>query len=158
MNRLTIAAMACILLASLPVYAKEKIFGFDDQYVQIDAGVTGEGKSSFAVEIQMAPKPGWKLLADNSASTKPLRLKFTASKCLKLKGGTSYSKPDVSGTDESGSYSEYYTKTASIRQEFARQKCDQKSGFNGSATLVYLLCQDNKCVGPFSREMKFRVQ
>jgi hypothetical protein len=105
----------------------------------------------------MTPKAGWKLLADNSASIKPLRLKFAPSKCLKSKGPLHYSKADISGTDDSGAYSEYFTRTAAIRQEFAKLDCTQKNGFASSAALTYLLCQDNKCVGPFTREFRFKA-
>lgn len=119
---------------------------------------SGSGKSAAGIEVLMTPKPGWKLLAGNSSSIKPLRLKMSSSKCLKMKGAPSYSAPDLSGTDESGAYSEYFTKTASIRQEVTKLKCTQKTGVDSSATLTYLLCQDNKCVGPFSREIRFKVQ
>lgn len=151
-------AIFCLTaMAALPAVAAEKIFSFDDQYIQIEAGISsGTGKAA-ALEVLMTPKPGWKLLAGNSSSIKPLRLKVAPSKCLKLQGGTVYSPPDLSGTDDSGAYSEYFTKTASVRQEFFRLKCPQKSALDSSATLTFLLCQDNKCVGPFSKEMKFKA-
>lgn len=137
---------------------EEKIFNFDDQYVQIEAGTfNGTSRSVFGIEVLMTPKPGWKLLAGNSSSIKPLRLKFSAAKCLKLKEATRYSVPDLSGTDDSGSYSEYFTKTATIKQEFSRLKCGQINGLESSATLSYLLCQDNKCMGPFSKEIRFKA-
>jgi len=138
--------------------AEEKIFDFDDQYIQIEARkFSGESKSVFGLEVTLTPKPGWKLLASNSSSIKPLRLKFSPSKCLKVKGKTHTSVPDLSGTDDSGAYSEYFTKTASIKQEFSRLKCTQKSGLEGTATLTYLLCQDNRCVGPFLKEIRFQT-
>ncbi|HZV81258.1 MAG TPA: hypothetical protein VFF53_03720, partial [Geobacteraceae bacterium] len=65
----------------------EQVFAYDDQYVQLEAGVVpGEGKAQFGLEIGMTPKPGWKILADNSSGTKPLRLKFSPGKCLKVTG------------------------------------------------------------------------
>lgn len=142
----------------LPARGAEKIFTFEDQYIHIEAALSaGSGKGAAGIEVLMTPTPGWKLLADNSSSLKPLRLKVAPSKCLQLKGLPRYSKPDMAGTDDSGAYSEYYTKMASIRQEFSKRKCTRKSGFDGSATLGYLLCQDNKCVGPFTREIRFTV-
>lgn|GEM_PF-2185697 len=136
----------------------ERVFTHDDQYIQLEAVlVPGENKAQFGLEIVLTPKPGWKLLVDNSSGSKPLRLKFSPGKCLKLKGKTRIPAPDLAGTDESGAYSEYFTKEAIIRQEFTRLGCGQKKGGEGSASLSYLLCQDNKCVGPFSREMRFRA-
>lgn len=141
----------------LPASGAEKIFTFDDQYIQIEAGIfTGSSKGTTRIEVRMTPKPGWKILAGNSSSIKPLQVKFSPSKCLKLKGAARYSPPDLAGTDDSGAYSEYFTRTASISQEFLKLKCAPKSGFDSSATLSYLLCQDNKCVGPFSRAIRFR--
>ncbi len=137
---------------------EEKIFHFDDQYILIETvKLAGESRSSTGVEIRMTPKPGWKLLADNSSAIKPLRIKFSPSKCMKLKGVTNYSQPDQSGMDDSGSYSEYFTRTAYIRQEFARVKCKDKDEKDVQATLVYLLCQDSRCVGPFSRELRLKA-
>ena len=138
--------------------AAEKIFDSDDQYVRIEAGFfPAESRGNFGIELLMTPKPGWKILAGNSSTVKPLRLKFSPSKCLKLKGGTRFPAPDLSGTDDSGAYSEYFTKSASIRQEFSRVKCSQKSGIEGALALTYLLCQDNRCVGPFTKEIRFRA-
>ncbi len=138
--------------------AEEKIFTFDDQYIEIEARkFPGKSKSGFGIEVSMTPKPGWKILASNSSSIKPLRLRFAPSKCLKLKGSPRNSAPDLSATDDSGAYSEYFTKTASIRQEFSPIKCIQKNSVEGIATLTYLLCQDNKCVGPFSKEIRFKA-
>ena len=137
---------------------EEKFFNFADQYIQIEAGMfTAESKNVSGIEVSLTPKPGWKLLAGNSSSIKPLRVKFSPSKCLKLKSSMQYSPPDLSGTDDSGAYSEYYTKTAYIRQEFSRLKCTQKNGFDGVATVTYLLCQNNRCVGPFSKEIRFKA-
>lgn len=137
--------------------AEEKIFNFSDQYIELEANMfPGESKSVFGLEVTLKPKQGWKVLAGNSSSVKPLRLKISPSKCLKLKDTAKHSAPDLAGTDDSGSYSEYFTKTASIRQEFSRIKCSQKSGLDGIATLTYLLCQDNKCVGPFSKDIRFK--
>lgn len=149
----------CLLAVSAaPVSAARKIYTFDDQYVQIEAGTfSPENKGAPGIEVLMTPKPGWKLLAGNSSSLKPLRLKFAPMKCLKPKGATLFSTPDVAGTDDSGEYSEYFTKTASVRQEFSKQKCQQQSISDASATLSYLLCQDNKCMGPFAREIKFKA-
>ena len=136
----------------------EQVFAYDDQYVQLEAGVVpGEGKAQFGLEIGMTPKPGWKLLVDNSSGSKPLRLKVSPGKCLKVKGKTRIPAPDVAGTDESGAYSEYFTQKTTIRQDFTRLACGQKKGTEGSVTLSYLLCQNNRCVGPFSREIRFRV-
>ncbi len=136
-------------------YAGEQVFSHDDQYIRIGAELVPEDKGQFGLEIVMVPKPGWKLLADNSSGSKPLRLKFSPGKCLKLKGKTRMPAPDLAGTDESGAYSEYYTKETVIRQDFTRLAC--KKGGEGSVALSYLLCQDNKCVGPFSREIRFRA-
>lgn len=153
---LAIAALYPDWISAATANREEKIFNFEDQYIQIEARkFSGESKGVFGVEVSLTPKPEWKLCASNSSSIKPLRLKFLPSKCLKLKGTTHYSSPDLSGTDDSGSYSEYYTQTASIRQEFSLLKCAQKNGFVGAATLTYLLCQNNKCVGPFSKELRF---
>ena len=159
LSKVLFASSFCLLALSASLAnGEEKIFNFDDQYVQIEAGIfTGSSKGTAGIEVLLTPKPGWKLLAGNSSSMKPLRLKFSPSKCLKLKGTPRYSTPDLSGTDDSGAYSEYFTRTASIRQEFSKRKCTQKSGFESSATLSYLLCQDNKCVGPFTREIRFRA-
>lgn len=152
------ALLALLAMGSSPAAAAERIFAFDDQYVQIEAGYfPAAGKGDFGIEVLMTPKPGWKILADNSSGSKPLRLKVSPGKCLKAKGSTHFSAPDHSATDESGAYSEHYTKSASIRQEFSRQKCSQKGGYEGSAALTYLLCQDNRCVGPFNREIKFKA-
>lgn len=154
----------CAIAALYPdrIYAAsasrvEKIFNFEDQYIRIEAGrFPAEGKSVSGVEVSLTPKPEWKLCASNSSGIKPLRLKFLPSKCSKLKGTTHYSPPDLSGTDDSGSYSEYYTKTAVIRQELSLLPCAQKTG-EAAATLTYLLCQNNKCVGPFSKEIRFKL-
>lgn len=136
----------------------ERVFSHDDQYIQLDAVlVPGENRTNFGLEIVMEPKPGWKLLADNSSGSKPLRLKFSPGKCLKLKGKPRIPAPDQAGTDESGAYSEYFTKEVVIRQDFTRLACGQKKGGEGFASLSYLLCQENKCVGPFSREIRFRA-
>lgn len=149
------AAIPANLLSASPALA-ERIYNFDDQYIQIEAKtVSGENRSVFGMEISLTPKPGWKLLASNSSSIRPLRLKFTPGKCLKLKGASQQSAPDWSGTDDSGAFSEYYTKTAVIKQEISRLKCTDKKGFAGSAAISYLLCQDNRCVGPFSREIRY---
>jgi hypothetical protein len=135
-----------------------KVFNFDDQYVQLEAGIfPGESRSAFGIEVTMTPKPGWKILAGNSSGVKALRLKFSPAKCLKMNGATQISPADWSGTDDSGAFSEYFTKTASLRQEFSTQKCTQKNGLEGRANLTYLLCQDNRCVGPFSREFRFKA-
>lgn len=155
---LFITSFCLLAISASQVFAEEKVFNFDDQYIQIEAGMfTGESKSVFGIEVRMTPKPGWKLLAGNSSSIKPLRLKFSSSKCMKLKGAIQSSPPDLSGTDDSGAYSEYFTKTASLRQEFSRLNCTQKNGLEGTATLTYLLCQDNRCVGPFAREIRFKA-
>jgi hypothetical protein len=155
---LSIISFCFIAISALQAFAEEKVFSFDDQYIQIEAGVfAGASKSVFEIEVRMTPKPGWKLLAGNSSSIKPLRLKFSSSKCMKLKGAMQSSPPDLSGTDDSGSYSEYFTKAASLRQEFSRLNCTQKKGLEGIATLTYLLCQDNRCVGPFTREIRFKA-
>ena len=136
----------------------EQVFAYDDQYIQIEAELaSGENKGQFGLEIGLTPKPGWKLLVDNSSGSKPLRLKFSPGKCLKLKGKTKIPAPDLAGNDESGAYSEYFTQKATIRQDFTRLACGQKKGGEGVATLGYLLCQDNKCVGPFSREIRFKA-
>lgn len=162
-SKLFFAALLCLSASAasypaLPAYAGEKVFNFDDQYVQIAAEtLPGESKGAFGIELLMTPKPGWKILAGNSSTVKPLRLKFSPSKCLKLKGATRLPPPDLSGTDDSGAYSEYFTKSTSIRQEFSRLKCTQKEGFDGSVALTYLLCQDNRCVGPFTREIRFKA-
>lgn len=143
------------LLSASTAWA-EKIYNFDDQYIQIQAGtVSGENRSVLGLEVSLTPKPGWKLLASNSSSIRPLRLKVAPGKCLQLKGTGQQSAPDWSGTDDSGAFSEYYTKTAIIKQELARVKCTDKKGLTGSAAIAYLLCQDNRCVGPFSREIRF---
>lgn len=164
--RLTVLAL-CALLAAAPfpsvrvaaaADAGDQIFTYDDQYLQVEAGlVPGESRAQFGLEIGLTPKPGWKLLVDNSSGSKPLRLKFSPGKCLKLKGKTRIPAPDLAGNDESGAYSEYFTKEATIRQDFTRLACGQKKGAEGGVTLSYLLCQDNKCVGPFSREIRFRA-
>lgn len=150
---------AVILPAELFLAAKvqaEKIYSFDDQYIQIEARtVSGESKSAFGMEVSLSPKPGWKLLASNSSSIRPLQLKFKPGKCLQLKGAGQQSAPDWSGTDDSGAFSEYYTKTAVIKQELVRLKCTDKKGLAGSTAISYLLCQDNRCVGPFSREIRY---
>ena len=143
-------------LFSASTVTADKIYNFDDQYIQIEARtVFGESRSAFGMEVSLTPKPGWKLLASNSSSIRPLRLKTSPGKCLQLKGAVQQSAPDWSGTDDSGAFSEYFTKTATIRQEFSRLKCADKKGFTGSAAISYLLCQDNRCVGPFSREFRF---
>lgn len=145
---------AGLLLAS-PALA-EKIYNFDDQYIQIEARtVSGENRSAFGMEVSLTPKPGWKLLASNSSSLKPLRFKLSPGKCMQLKGAVQQSEPDWSGTDDSGVFSEYFTKRATIKQELLRLKCANKKGLAGSATISYLLCQDNRCVGPFSKEIRF---
>ena len=148
-----------IVISASQAFAEEKVFSFDDQYIQIEAGMfTGESRSVSGIEVRMTPKPGWKLLAGNSSSIKPLKLKLSSLKCMKLKGAMQSSPPDLSGTDDSGSYSEYFTKTASLRQEFSRLNCAQKNGLEGIAALSYLLCQDNRCVGPFIREIRFKAK
>ncbi len=155
---LFVATIFVIAVAAPEAYSGEKIFKYDDQYVRIEAGmISGGSKGTAGIEVLMTPMSGWKLLADNSSSIKPLRLKLLSSKCLQLKDATQFSPPDLSGTDDSGVYSEYFTKTATLRQEFSLLKCLPKSGLVSSATLTYLLCQNNKCVGPFSREIKFKV-
>jgi len=149
------AAILPGLFSASPARA-EKIYTHDDQYIQIEARtVSGESRSVFGMEVSLTPKPGWKLLASNSSSIRPLRLKPATGKCLQLKGAVQQSAPDWSGTDDSGAFSEYFTKTATIKQEFSRLKCTDKKGFAGSAAISYLLCQDNRCVGPFSREFRF---
>ena len=154
LSLIAVVIPAELLLAS--AVQADKIYNFDDQYIQIEARtVSGESRSVFGMEVSLTPKPGWKLLASNSSSIRPLRLKFTSGKCLQLKGAAQQSAPDWSGTDDSGAYSEYYTKTAIIKQELARLKCSDKKGFAGNAAISYLLCQDNRCVGPFSREIRF---
>lgn len=136
----------------------EQVFVHDDQYIRIEAGLaTGENRGQFGLEIGMTPKPGWKLLVDNSSGTKPLRFKFSPGKCLQLKGKTRIPAADLAGNDESGAYSEYFTRTATVRQDFTRLACGQKKRVEGAATLSYLLCQDNKCVGPFTREIRFKA-
>lgn len=136
----------------------EQVFVHDDQYIRIEAGLaTGENKGQFGLEIGMTPKPGWKLLVDNSSGTKPLRFKFSPGKCLQLKGKTRIPAADLAGNDESGAYSEYFTGTATVRQDFTRLACGQKKRVEGTAALSYLLCQDNKCVGPFTREIRFKA-
>jgi len=136
----------------------EQFYAFDDQYVQIEAGlVPGEQSAQFSLEIGMTPQPGWKLLVDNSSGSKPLRFKFAPGKCLKVKGKTRIPAADLSGTDESGAYSEYFTRKATIRQDFTRLACGPKKAAEGAATVSYLLCQNNKCVGPFSREIRFKA-
>lgn len=144
-------------LAAAPLPEAEKIFTFDDQYIRIEAGMFSAERSVVGVELLLTPKPDWKLYASNSSSIKPLRVKFQTSQCLKVKGAPLYSPPDIAITDDSGSYSEYFTKTASIRQEFSRLKCTQKNGFEGTAVVTYLLCQHNKCMGPFTREIRFKA-
>jgi len=152
---LAIAPFAAVQVAAA-IQAGEQVFAHDDQYIKVEAGlVPGENRAQFGLEIGLTPKPGWKLLVDNSSGTKPLRLKFLPGKCLKLLGRPKIPAPDLAGNDESGAYSEYFTRKATIRQDFTRLACGQKKGANGSATLSYLLCQDNKCVGPFSREIRF---
>lgn len=136
----------------------EQVFVHDDQYIRIEAALTtGENRGQFGLEIGMTPKPGWKLLVDNSSGTKPLRLKFSPGKCLQLKGKPRIPAADLAGNDESGAYSEYFTRTATIRQDFTRLACGQKKRAEGAASLSYLLCQNNKCVGPFTREIRFRA-
>lgn len=148
-------AMTAGLISAPPAQA-EKIYSFDDQYIQIEAKtVPTENRPVFGIEVNLTPKPGWKLLASNSSSVRPLRLKLSPGKCLQLKGAGQQSAPDWSGTDDSGAFSEYFTNTATIRQDFSRLKCTDRKGFAGSATISYLLCQDNRCVGPFSREFRF---
>lgn len=165
---LSVAAFLCLsLLADLvPVRiaaaaapAGEKFFNFADQYVEIEAGMFhGASKGGVGIEVQLTPQAGWKLCASNSSSVRPLRLKLLANKCLKEKSAPYYPPPDLGVTDDSGAYSEYYTKTAALRQEYSRLKCaPQKKDVAGVVTVTYLLCQDNKCVGPFSREIKFRA-
>lgn len=150
---LTLAA----LMPGKAAAAGERIFTYDDQYIGIEAGVVpGGDKNQFGLELGLAPKPGWKLLVDNSSGSKPLRLKFSPGKCLKLKGKSIVPAPDLAGTDESGAYSEYFTTETTIRQDFTRLTCGQKKVAEGSLSLSYLLCQHNKCVGPFSREIRFR--
>jgi len=163
LSRLFIAACCTLLFLAAPDPARAaeadeaKIFSFNDQYIQIDARLfPGESKNVFGLEVRMTPQPGWKLSASNASSIRPLRLKFSLSSCLKVKGTTHFSTPDLSGTDDSGSYSEYFTKTAYINQEFSRLKCAPKGG-DGTATVTYLLCQDNRCVGPFSKDIRFRA-
>ena len=154
-------SILCLVACTLcPVTgsAEQRQFTFDDQYVQIEAvTVPGENRAGFGIDVRLTPKPGWKLLAANSSTIKPLRLKFSPGQCLKLKGTIRQSTPDVAGTDDSGAYSEYFTQTASLRQDFARLKCARKNGLEGGGTLTYLLCQDNRCVGPFSREFRFKA-
>lgn len=150
------AALCPDRISAASAKGEGKVFNFEDQYIQIEARkFSGEGKGAFGVEVSLTPKAEWKLLAGNSSSIRPLRLKPLPAKCLKLKGAAQFSPPDLSGTDDSGSYAEYYTKTASIRQEFLLLKCAPKNGLVGAATLTYLLCQNNKCVGPFSKEIRF---
>lgn len=156
---LFIASALCHGLANAPpASAEQRLFTADDQYVQIEAvALPGESRTGFGIDVRLTPKPGWKLLAGNSSSINPLRLKFSPGQCLKLKGPIRQSTPDLSGTDDSGAYSEYFTQTASLRQEFSRLKCARKNGLEGVAALSYLLCQDNRCVGPFSKEFRFRA-
>jgi hypothetical protein len=150
-----LAVAACSVAAAAG--SAESVFSHDDQYILIEAGlVQGESSSQFGLEIGLTPKPGWKILVDNSSGSKPLRLKFSPGKCLKLKGKPRIPAPDLAGNDESGAYSEYFTGKATIRQDFTLS-CGQKKGTEGIASLSYLLCQDNRCVGPFSREIRFRA-
>lgn len=149
--------MACTLFLSSTASAQEKVDSYEDQYLEISAGVSRTGKNGVMLKVIMTPRPGWKLLADNSSGTRPLRLKPSGSKCLKVKGAALFSKPDLAGTDDSGVYSEYYLKEAAVMQEFSSLPCSQKNLTMGSAALTYLLCQESKCVGPFSRELKFKV-
>jgi len=136
----------------------ERVFTYDDQYIQLEADVTpGDSKTRFGLDIAMTPKGGWKILADNSTGTRPLRLTFSPGKCLRVTGKSRMPAPDVAGTDESGAYSEYFTQKATIRQDFTTLACGQKKRAEGAASLHYLLCQNNKCVGPFSREIRFRA-
>jgi hypothetical protein len=158
---MVVCCCLCVFAALNPARSAaatgEEVFTFYDQYIQIDASLfPGGNNSTFGLEVRMTPQPGWKLCASNASSIKPLRLKFSLPPCLKVKGTTHYSPPDLSGTDDSGSYSEYFTKTAFIRQEFSRLKCTPKSA-DGVVTATYLLCQDNRCVGPFSREIRFKA-
>lgn len=154
----SLLAVPAITTVQVAAATGEQVFAYDDQYIQIEAGLTsGENKGQFGLEIGLTPKPGWKLLVDNSSGSKPLRLKFSPGKCLKLKGKTKIPAPDLAGNDESGAYSEYFTQKATIMQDFTRLACGQNKGGEGTATLSYLLCQDNKCVGPFSREIRFKA-
>jgi len=154
----SLLAVSALTTVQVAAASGEQVFVYDDQYIQIEAGTApGEDKAQFGLEIGLTPKPGWKVLVDNSSGSKPLRLKFSPGKCLKLKGKTRIPAPDLAGNDESGAYSEYFTQKAIIRQDFTRLACGQKKGVEGAATLSYLLCQDNKCVGPFSREIRFRA-
>lgn len=167
MNALTMHAKLAVLALSLLLAAAKpspaaagtgpgvSVFSHDDQYILIEAGVVPAGSdASFGLEIGLTPKPGWKVLVDNSSGTKPLRLKFSPGKCLKLKGKTRIPAPDLAGNDESGAYSEYYTGHTVIRQDFGLA-CGPKRGGNGMAALTYLLCQNNRCVGPFVQEIRF---
>jgi len=156
---LLLALLSLLPTASLPAEAAgDKVYAFEDQQIRIEAAVASvSARGDFDLQISMNPRSGWKILADNSSGSKPLRLKFSPGKCLKLKGKSSMPAPDLAGTDESGAYSEYYTKETVFRQEFGRLPCGQKKGAEGVASISYLLCQDKRCVGPFSREMRFKA-
>ncbi|NVN98144.1 MAG: hypothetical protein HXX17_02395 [Geobacteraceae bacterium] len=153
MTKCITIATAVLFLAS-QVFAADAPYSFEDQHIRIEGEVkSAAGKKSATLELKMTPKEGWKLLADNSSGTKPLRLTVGGARCIKASGVASFSKPDISGYDESGAYSEYYTKTATAKQEFTRQGCG-KNDSEPVAKLTYLLCQESRCVGPFSRELK----
>lgn len=155
MTKYITTALAALLLTS-QAFAADGSYSFEDQHISIEGEVkSAAGKKSATIELKMTPKAGWKLLADNSSDTKPLRLAVGGAKCIKAKGVANFSKPDISGYDESGAFSEYYTKTATARQEFSRQGCG-KNDADPVARLTYLLCQESRCVGPFSRELRVR--
>lgn len=158
LGSLIVVAPSATVRVAAAAQAGEQMFSHEDQYIRLEAGVVpGENSAQFGLEIGLTPKPDWKILVDNSSGSKPLRLKFYPGKCIKLKGKSRIPAPDLAGTDESGAYSEYFTRKATIRQDFTRLACGEKRKGEGSATLSYLLCQNNKCVGPFSREFRFRA-
>lgn len=162
----TAAALFCCLLAiagyperlpAAPSPAGVQVSSYDDAYIRIEAAVVpAESRQTVVYELRLTPQAGWKISVDNASAIKPLRIAFQGGKCLKAKGAPRYPAADLAGTDESGSYSEYYTKTAVVKQEFTRLACAPAGGYGGSAKLTYLLCQDNRCIGPFTREIKFK--
>lgn len=135
--------------------SKERIYSFEDQQLRIEAELQPVTKAGLVFSATLTPKTGWKILAGNSSGIKPLKAVFKPGKCLKTRGATRFTEPDWSGTDDSGAYSEYYTKSAGLSQEFSRISC--KGGNEAAATITYLLCQDNKCVGPLHKDITFKV-